>query len=313
MIRALSQRAARALRRFWRARAGIAAVEFAFILPIMLGLYFGISVLGQGLEIGRKVQLASRTLADLASQQLPANVGGTVQGNCPAGGATGGDKPCVADEDLLDFWAGAKLVMTPFLTAPNFDPTSLKATVSLVIFDNVTKATTRTSGCCRARVVWSAAFGTGATPRACGPLLHSENGINGATFMPKGNYPGGGGDPTQTGGAYSTPSGTVNKTDNYVIVADVTYTYKPGNDFKLFRWNQDANSGSGYTISETTYMTSRYDATTPIKWKYNSKAGITDYSNCPCVLSKDGTSCTNGTAKPTATAGQFNVDTDAAW
>jgi hypothetical protein len=210
------------------------------------------------------VQLASRTLADLTSQQLPSASGGTATGNCPANSAT----PCVSDTDLSNFVTGAQMVMTPF------DASNMKATVSLVIFDNLTSTTT--SGCCRARVVWSAAFGTGATARACGPLSQSQNGTNGLTLMPVGNYPSAGGDPTQ-GGTYSVPVGTVNTTDFYLIVADVTYTFKPNYDFKLFNWNQNANGGSGYTINQTTYMTPRFGATTPINWK---RASLSAYTQC---------------------------------
>jgi len=259
-------------------------------------------VLGQGLEIGRKVQLASRTLADLASQQLPANSGATVKGNCPAKGAANADKPCVADEDLAEFWAGAQMALTPF-NPSNTDPSSVKATISLVIFDNVTNTSANTSGCCRARVVWSAGFGASPTLRACGPLTQSNNGTNGATYMPVGNYPGAAGDPT-TGGTYYVASGVANTTDTYLIVADVTYTYKPKFDFRLFNWT-DTSSGTGYTINQTTYMTPRNGATSPIRWQPNTTT-ITTYYNCPCVTST-GASCTVGTAKPTASSGNYNV------
>ncbi|MBB4197285.1 hypothetical protein CCR94_14730 [Rhodoblastus sphagnicola] len=237
-------------------------MEFAFILPMMLVLYFGLAVLGQGLEVGRKVQLASRTLADLTSQQLPSSAtGAAADGNCPANSST----PCVSDGDLTDFYAGAQLVLTPFGT------TTLSATVSEVIFDNLTA--TNTSGCCKARVVWSAGFGASPTLRACGVagLTAVANGTNGAAVMPRGNYPSGG------EGAY-VASGTANTTDYYLIVADVTYQFQPGYDFKLFNWSGNANGGTGYTIAHTTYMTPRNGATTAIQWTRSGT--VANYRNC---------------------------------
>ncbi|MCW2314654.1 Flp pilus assembly protein TadG [Rhodoblastus acidophilus] len=249
---------------FARARAGVAAVEFAFILPLMLVLYFGLAVLGQGLEVGRKVQLASRTLADLASQQLPsAATGVTGSGNCASVTTT----PCVADADLNDFYAGAQLVLTPFAA------TTLSATLSEVIFYNATATTT--SGCCKARVMWSVGFGASPTLRACGVagLTAVANGINGAGVMPVGNYPGG-----AQGAAVA--AGAANSTAYYVIVADVTYQFKPGYDFKLFNWGSDAHGGAGYTISQTTYMIPRYSATKPIKWTPGGVISSANYRSC---------------------------------
>jgi Flp pilus assembly protein TadG len=254
-------------RRFWRARAGIAAVEFAFILPMMLVLYFGLAVLGQGLEVGRKVQLASRTMADLTSQQFPSSAtGATPTGNCSSYTSV----PCVADADLNDFFAGAQLVMTPFAT------TALKATLSEVIFDNVSLTDTR---CCQARVMWSVGFGTSPTLRSCGVtgLTPVSNGTNGAGSMPLGNYPGGQGDINTSAHVYAAAGNT---TDNYLIVADVTYSFQPGYDFKLFNWDNNANGGNGYTISQTTYMTPRNGATTAIKWSPGGVIATANYHNC---------------------------------
>jgi Flp pilus assembly protein TadG len=58
------------LRRFAGARDGIAAVEFAIVLPFMLTLYIGGVEVGDGLAIDFKATLAARTVADLASQYV---------------------------------------------------------------------------------------------------------------------------------------------------------------------------------------------------------------------------------------------------
>jgi Flp pilus assembly protein TadG len=50
---------------------GIAATEFAFILPVMLVMLFGTIELSSGVAVDRKVTLIARTLSDLTSQAAP--------------------------------------------------------------------------------------------------------------------------------------------------------------------------------------------------------------------------------------------------
>ena len=56
------------LRGFARGEGGMAAVEFALILPIMLTVYLGGVEIGDGVAIDRKVAITTRTVADLASR-----------------------------------------------------------------------------------------------------------------------------------------------------------------------------------------------------------------------------------------------------
>lgn len=56
-------------RDFGRSRSGIAALEFAFIAPVMIVLFFGVVEGSNALSVSRKVTLAANTLADLASQE----------------------------------------------------------------------------------------------------------------------------------------------------------------------------------------------------------------------------------------------------
>ena len=49
-------------------RSGLAAIEFAMIVPIMLVMFFGTVEFSSGVAVDRKVTLISRTLSDLTSQ-----------------------------------------------------------------------------------------------------------------------------------------------------------------------------------------------------------------------------------------------------
>jgi Flp pilus assembly protein TadG len=56
--------------RFAPNRDGVAAVEFAIVLPFMLTLYLGSVELGDGLAIQFKTAYVARTVTDLASQYI---------------------------------------------------------------------------------------------------------------------------------------------------------------------------------------------------------------------------------------------------
>ncbi len=233
----------RRARRVVCGKSGMAAVEFALILPMMLALYFGCVVLSQGLEAGRKAQLLSRTLADLTAQTLPQTY---ADGAC----STNTSAPCVTDTDLSNIFAAAKAVIYPF-TGP------ATMTISEVVFNNDGSST---GTCCEAEVVWSATSAlngaTVPTPRTkCTVLTASSDGQNSATDMPAHLYPGGAKDAGGTSGT--------NTTDTYMIIADVTYNYVPGFSYQT-TWG--SSSSSGYMLHQTSYMSPRYGANTSIFW-----------------------------------------------
>jgi Flp pilus assembly protein TadG len=73
MTRLAIRKIRRRLRRFARNRKGMAAVEFATIVPAMLSLYVGGAELGDGFTIQFKAALVARTVTDLASQYVSIN------------------------------------------------------------------------------------------------------------------------------------------------------------------------------------------------------------------------------------------------
>ena len=95
-------------------RSGIAATEFAVIVPIMLVMFFGTVEFSSGVAVDRKVTLMARTLSDLTSQSTS-----------------------VADTDLTNFFAASKGIMAPYSSTPTqstitqlyVDPTTLAARV----------------------------------------------------------------------------------------------------------------------------------------------------------------------------------------
>lgn len=67
--RGAAGRIGRIARRFASARSGVAAVEFAFIAPVLLSLYFVTMEVSQAIEVNKKVGRVGSMVADLLTQQ----------------------------------------------------------------------------------------------------------------------------------------------------------------------------------------------------------------------------------------------------
>ena len=59
--------------RFAKSKRGVAAIEFAFIAPILLSLYFVTMEVAQAIEANKKVGRAASMIADLITQQQTVN------------------------------------------------------------------------------------------------------------------------------------------------------------------------------------------------------------------------------------------------
>jgi Flp pilus assembly protein TadG len=109
--------------RLRRDERGIAAVEFAVILPVMLAMFFAIVELSSGVAVNRKVTIVARTLSDLTSQSVS-----------------------VTDSELTGFFTAGNLVLWPYSTTP------IRATITQLYIDPTTSS---------AKVMWSKDNGSG--------------------------------------------------------------------------------------------------------------------------------------------------------
>ena len=94
--------------------SGLAAVEFALIIPLMAVLFIGTNEFSMGVAVDRKVTLMARTLSDLTSQNTS-----------------------VDDTKLNNFFNAGTAIMTPYEASPVkgtitelwINPSTLKARV----------------------------------------------------------------------------------------------------------------------------------------------------------------------------------------
>jgi Flp pilus assembly protein TadG len=86
--------------------SGLAAVEFALIVPLMLVMFFGTVEISSGVAVDRKISMVAQTLSDLTSRYASVN-----------------------DTDMTNFQAIGDAMMTPYSKTP------LKATITQIYID----------------------------------------------------------------------------------------------------------------------------------------------------------------------------------
>ncbi|RTL53599.1 MAG: pilus assembly protein [Bradyrhizobiaceae bacterium] len=132
------------LTRFSRDTRGLAATEFAIILPMMLVIFFGTIEVSTGVAVDRKVTILTRTLSDLISQASS-----------------------VSNTDLTNAFTIGASIMTPYSSAP------IKAIISQVYIDPTTL---------QGKVKWSTASND--TAHACNATVNVPTGLAiGGTYL----------------------------------------------------------------------------------------------------------------------------------
>lgn len=109
-----------ALRNFGRARAGLAALEFAIMLPMMVLLLFGSVDLIDALGANQRAENVAASLADVVARDTE-----------------------VDDDELTGLWAAIGVLMVPD------DPDDVKARITSIDIESATTA----------RIVWSEGHG----------------------------------------------------------------------------------------------------------------------------------------------------------
>jgi Flp pilus assembly protein TadG len=119
-------------------RRGVAAVEFAFVMPVLITLYFGAIEVSNAVMADRKVTNITSTVADLVAQTKTVN-----------------------DDELQDIFTAASAILVPYTTD------GLVVILSSVVIDADGNAT----------VDWSEAGPNGGTPRATGSPVTLPDGL----------------------------------------------------------------------------------------------------------------------------------------
>lgn len=120
--------------RFLKSTHGLAAIEFAFILPVMVIMFLGTVEVSNYVMTARRVAALASTAADLVAQES-----------------------AVSDDDIDDVFGAISVILAPL------DPQIVKIAISSVVADP--DGTTY-------RVVWSDAMGR--APRAAGSVLSTS-------------------------------------------------------------------------------------------------------------------------------------------
>jgi Flp pilus assembly protein TadG len=120
--------------RMFADRRGLAAIEFAFIMPVMLVMFFGTVEFSSGVAVDRKITLVARTLSDLTSQSATA----------------------VTDSYLQNAFTASIAILTPYSATPT------NARISEIYIDSTnvakiqwSKAATISSGASQATLTTS--------------------------------------------------------------------------------------------------------------------------------------------------------------
>ncbi len=204
----LRVRVAATLRKFANSADGVAAVEFALIVPIMVTLFMGAVEMSQAVTANRRVTQVGSAAGDLVAR-FNNNITST---------------------DISNIMFSSSYLMAPY------DKTRLKIDVRVVSSTSASKTDTKQKWICK-----------------------FDSSIS-ATAV----------DCTCDNPAFILPSGMVSTADS-VVIANVSYGYKPKLIDVFMKATYGATAGGIYTMSETVYLKPR--------------------AVCPTIKKSDGTTC----------------------
>jgi Flp pilus assembly protein TadG len=181
------------LRRGWRARDGLAALEFALLAPILVSTVGGLYDLTTGFIAWKRVAMAAQSIDQIATS-LAATTSGT---------------------NILNLINASNASSAVYAYLPNIlsaSPNSFGVTVSSVAM--VPNPATCTVGCTYTpHVAWSGVFkGSAGTRRPC----DARAGLSAMSFVPDGSNP----SPT-------TLPASVQGSGAPLVIVDVVFTFKP--------------------------------------------------------------------------------------
>lgn len=129
-------------------KAGVAAVEFAMVLPVMVLMYLGMTELTFGVNTDRRITLLSRTLADLA-----------------------GRATSMSSAEMDTIFAAAMSVMSPYKSD------QAKMVVSSIVVKDTGQKDAQNKPILKGTVCWSSARGPGASALAKGSPMAIPEGF----------------------------------------------------------------------------------------------------------------------------------------
>lgn len=130
------------------ANGGVAAVEFAMVLPVMVLMYLGMTEMTFGVNTDRKITLLSRTLADLT-----------------------GRATSVSSTEMDTIFAAATSVMSPYRSD------QAKMVVSSIVVKDTGQKDAQSKPILKGTVCWSTARGPGAVALAKGSTVTVPEGF----------------------------------------------------------------------------------------------------------------------------------------
>ena len=170
---------------FRRSEDGVAALEFAIIAPLLILLFIGTIEVSQAVSVDRKVSRVSSIVADQVTQ-MP--------------------------DEVTAAWLDAMFEVSSHVMFPHENDIQI-----------VVSGLQVTSG--QAKVVWSRAFGQGATKLA-------------------------------TGATYTVPS-DITTNDDFLVAAKVTKAHKPMVSFMSYADGQLVTDGTAINLSEEMFLRPR--------------------------------------------------------